>query len=469
MRSTGSMHRGRATVDDAEILPVRTTPQSPPVAGFHPVVVPLLTLCLVMQMGFARALSFDPASADGTRGGPASQLLILATYAVTLGVLAISPNGFQMLARCWPVSALPVIAALSSLWSVYPVLTLRSAISYAFTTLLGFAIATALPPAVALGVVVRAMAYVCVISAACALLFPEIGVHQASDLIQSVHAGLWRGILVPKVTLGVFAGLALPLIIFYRRVAFRLTLVWLVAVLAAFACLWNAESMTGVLGAVMLTTLLLLFRLAMARMGSSRRSMINIIIGVSLFILVLTISGLLNWLAGFLDKSQDLTGRADIWPAIKSVVTSSPIGTFIGYGYVAGMRSFVGPAILAQIGIEPSDAHNGYLEVVIAFGYMGAMVVLLIHAWIFRGSKRLLLDVPSGSARLAVLPMSLFLTGAFLNYSESLLTVYSSVFTQLTPFVAVWLVGRSTRASARQVHPARLDRSAGSALRRRWN
>ena len=106
-----------------------------------------------------------------------------------------------------------------------------------------------------------------------------------------------------------------------------------------------------------------------------------------------------------------------MWPAIKAVVASSPIGTLIGYGYVAGMRSFVAPAIRSQIGFEPSDAHNGYLEVVVAFGYVGAIIVFLIHAWIFRGSRRLLLNVPSSSAKLAALPMSLLLTGAFLNYS----------------------------------------------------
>jgi exopolysaccharide production protein ExoQ len=189
--------------------------------------------------------------------------------------------------------------------------------------------------------------------------------------------------------------------------------------------------------------------------------MINMIIGISLFLLVLTISGLLNWLATLLDKSSDLTGRADIWPAIKAAIASSPIGTIIGYGYIAGMRVFVAPALRPQLGIEPSDCHNGYLEVMVAFGYLGAIVVFAVHAWLFRGSKRLLLNSSRQSAKLAAVPLSLFLTSAFLNYSESLLMAYSSVFTQLTPLVAVWFVGRSpqpsrprsSRASIGQLHP----------------
>ena len=444
----------------AETQLVRAPARPLPVETVRPGVAAVLTLCLVLQGGMARVFSFDPGSDEGTRGTFVSQLLILATYAVTLAVLAMSPNGLRMLTRCWPVSILPVIAAVSALWSVYPVMTLRSAISYAFTTLLGFAIAT-LPPALALGVVVRAMGYVCILSAACALLLPELGVHQASDLVQSVHAGLWRGILVHKVTLGVFSGLTLPLLLFYRRMAFANSAIWVLAVSATLACLVNAELMTGVLGAVTLFMFLFLFSQAVSRTGSGRNSMINMIIGISLLLLMLTISGLLNWLATLLDKSSDLTGRADIWPAIKAAISSSPIGTIIGYGYVAGMRVFVAPALRPQLGIEPSDCHNGYLEVMVAFGYVGAIVVFAIHAWLFRGSKRLLLNSSSRSAKLAALPMSLLLTGAFLNYSEFLLMVYSSIFTQLTPLVAVWLVGRSprpsrprsSRASIGQLHP----------------
>jgi hypothetical protein len=77
---------------------------------------------------------------------------------------------------------------------------------------------------------------------------------------------------------------------------------------------------------------------------------------------------------------------------------------------------------------------------VVAFGYVGSLLPLLVHAWIYRGSKELLLTFPRTAAKLGVLPMSLLMTGAFLNYSESEVMVLGSIFTQLTPFVAVWVV-----------------------------
>ena len=402
----------------AETQLVRAPARPLPVETVRPGVAAVLTLCVVLQLGLARMFSFDPGSDEGTRGTFASQLLILATYTVTLAVVAVTPNSLRVLARCWPVCVLPALAAVSSLWSVYPLMTARSAISYAFTTLLGFAIATALPPALALGVFVRAMGYVCILSAACALLLPEIGVYQASDLVQSVHAGLWRGILIHKVTLGVFSGLTLPLLIFYRRLAFGNPVIWLLAVSSTVACLLNAESMIGC-----------------ARCDDFVRAPAPVQPGCGQ-------NGLRaqhhdqydHWHQppsscahdfGAVELARHPPGQilgpdrqGDIWPAIKAAIASSPIGTIIGYGYIAGMRVFVAPALRPQLGIEPSDCHNGYLEVMVAFGYLGAIVVFAVHAWLFRGSKRLLLNSSRQSAKLAAVPLSLFLTSAFLNYSE---------------------------------------------------
>ena len=272
---------------------------------------------------------------------------------------------------------------------------------------------------------------------------------QSRYLAQFIDEHFWLGILAHNVTLGAFAGTALPLLVFYRRLSFRFLPVWLAAVAAALLCLVNADSMTGVAGAVVLTILLFLFRRALRMVGAQRRTIIMMTLGFSLLLLLLMISGLLNWLAAYLDKSQDLTGRADLWPTINAVVASSPLGTILGYGYVAGLRMFVAPAIQPQLGFEPSDLHNGYLDVVVAIGYLGATIVFLVHAWLFSRSKRLLLEAPTNSANLAALPMSLLLTGVFLNYGESLLMSSSSVFTQLTALIAVWLVSRPAGSSPR--------------------
>jgi O-antigen ligase len=264
-----------------------------------------------------------------------------------------------------------------------------------------------------------------------AIALPEIGVHQATDTIQSVHAGYWRGVMAHKITLGIFAGGTLSLLIFHGRTAFRWT--WVLFAASALACLINTNSMTAYAGFGLLTFLLAALRISKRQIGA-----IRLIVLFGLLIVFATAMGGLDWLGVLFDKSTDLTGRADMWPFISAVSASNLVGRVIGYGYVAGMKVFVAPTVGPFVGGTPSDAHNGYLEVLVAFGYLGAVAVLFIHLWLFLACRRLVLNPKEGFEKLSAIPISLFITGALLNYSESLLMSYASHFSVLTPIAAAW-------------------------------
>jgi exopolysaccharide production protein ExoQ len=433
------MTADQAQQDDS--IAVGAAPPARAAGAVHPAIVGLLTLSMVLQLGAARAISFSPEAHGGVHTGAISQLLILVSYVTALSVTATSPDVIQTLRRGWPVAALPVLALASTAWAAYPALTLRSAISYLFTTMLGFAIAVALPPAKALGVVVRAMGYICIISAAYALFLPELGVHQADETVQAVHAGLWRGILVHKVGLGIVSGLTFSLLIFYRTVAYRSFVLWLPAFACATACLWNSGSATGMVTAAMLLTLLYLFQTIARTAKTDRAIVMRVALGALIIFMFFMVMGYLDRLSVLLGRSPDLTGRAEMWPAITDAIRSAPLGMIIGHGYVSGFTNFVAPIIWPILGAEASDCHNGYLEVTVAYGYGGAILVFWIHVWIYRRSKHLLLQVPGQAAKIAAFPMSMLLTGVLINYSESWLLSYASVYTQLTPLVAVWLIG----------------------------
>jgi O-antigen ligase len=384
-------------------------------------------------MGGARIFSFSASAAEGSVDSMLSRSLLLFTYLITLVVLTTSPNALPVMRRCWPVLALPAVATLSTLWSANPKLTLQSALSYWSTTLLGCAIATLTPPAITLRIVLRAMGYICLLSVVCAVFFPELGVHQATDDAKTIHAGLWRGILGHKVALGIIAGLTFALLIYYRG-AIVSNWLWPIMAACAFACLLNADSTTGFVGAGILLMLLIIFGIILRLPPQDRIHLINVILMVVLIVLVLSAFGFLNRLATLVGKSSDLTGRTDMWPLISAAVWSNPLGVIFGYGYVAGTRAFVMPAA----GLPYSDCHNGFLEVIVAFGYGGAVLVLWVHVWLYRNCRLLLLASATKSAKLAALPMSLVLVGAFLNESESLLMSFSWIFAQLTPIIASW-------------------------------
>jgi exopolysaccharide production protein ExoQ len=279
------------------------------------------------------------------------------------------------------------------------------------------------------------------ISAAYALFLPELGVHQADEANQAIHAGLWRGILVHKVGLGIFSGLTFSLLIFYRTVAYKSFIMWLSAFACAAACLWNAGSATGMVTAAMLLTLLYLFQTIAKTAVADRAIVMRVALGALIIFMFFMVTGYLDRLSILLGRSPDLTGRAEMWPAITDAIKSTPLGMIIGHGYVSGFTNFVGPSIWPIIGAEPSDCHNGYLEVAVAYGYGGGLLVFLVHAWIYRRSKYLLLQVPGQVAKIAAFPMGMLMTGALINYSESWLLSYASVYAQVTPLVAVWLIG----------------------------
>jgi len=83
--------------------------------------------------------------------------------------------------------------------------------------------------------------------------------------------------------------------------------------------------------------------------------------------------------------------------------------------------------------------HSGYLEVLVAFGYLSALVVIMVHFWLFKGTRSLLLTAAKKHAHLAAIPISLIFVAGLLNYSESLLMSYASIFTELTPLAAAWV------------------------------
>ena len=73
-----------------------------------------------------------------------------------------------------------------------------------------------------------------------------------------------------------------------------------------------------------------------------------------------------------------------------------------------------------------------------AFGHGGALLVVLAHAGIIRASTRLLRRVHSAAAGPAALPLSLFWTGALINYSEPELLAFGS---GAPPGLPAWLTG----------------------------
>ena len=85
--------------------------------------------------------------------------------------------------------------------------------------------------------------------------------------------------------------------------------------------------------------------------------------------------GLSNMVVEALGRNANLTGRSEIWAAVKA----QPTNPVIGCGFYSFWDSDFGAAVISQIA-KIQEAHNGYLETYLDGGFIGVglLVVLLL-------------------------------------------------------------------------------------------
>jgi exopolysaccharide production protein ExoQ len=78
-------------------------------------------------------------------------------------------------------------------------------------------------------------------------------------------------------------------------------------------------------------------------------------------------------------RDTSLTGRMPLWQAISGIIAERP---FLGHGY-SGFWDATSPAVQdlwQRVGWQAPDAHNGYLDIMIQLGVVGAALYALIWA-----------------------------------------------------------------------------------------
>ena len=156
----------------------------------------------------------------------------------------------------------------------------------------------------------------------------------------------------------------------------------IIAGIVSFALLVTSGSATGL---VVVFTLVGVFPLLRLLKADAR---LVVILGVA-GLLVLGIGALVvpqavAVLAPALGRDATLTGRTELWPVLIEMIGRRP---WLGYGYSAFWSGDDGGL---GISWEPTQAHNGYLEVALALGLVGLVLFVIVCA---RGVTRSLLFI----------------------------------------------------------------------------
>lgn len=350
------------------------------------------------------------------------RLIKICTIAMSLYVIATRWPLTRSLARTINAgaAAFMVLAPLSAVWSIEPAATLLRFVSLASIFLVCFAISLAgwhrerfqqlaIPP----------LMVIMVASLVVGIVFPERITELGTDISQK---GAWHGITHSKNEFGMMASLGV-IICVNRWLAWEGRTYWAIAGAAvAFACLILSRSSTSLFATIVaVLSMVLVMRVPLIKRRYTTHVVVAIAATILLYELVIQnvfpgVNVLLAPITSLTGKDTTFSSRTVIWDVVKDHIQAAP---YLGTGYGA---YWLGPfpwspsyVFVSLMYFYPTEAHNGYLEVVNDLGILGLICLLVFLFWFMRQALQLMrIDRNQAALYLAVLFQEMVI-----NMSES--------------------------------------------------
>jgi O-antigen ligase len=341
-------------------------------------------------------------------------------------------------------AALLVLAPLSAVWSIEPAATLLRFTSLAAIVLTCFAISLAgwhrqrfqqlaLTP----------LMLILVASLVIGIIYPDKITEIGTDISQR---NAWHGITHGKNEFGMMSSMA-AIICVNRWLAREGRTRWAIAgSIVAFVCLILSRSNTSLFATIVgVLCMTLVMRVPVIRQRHSSLVVISIAATIALYELVIqnVIPGVNTLLAPIMSltgKDTTFSARTIIWGVIKQHIQGAP---FLGTGYGA---YWLGPfptspsyVFVPMMFFYPTEAHNGYLDIINDLGIVGLICLLLFIFWFIRQALQLM---PFDRSQ-AALYLALLFQEMVINMSESDFFSRTSTFSIL--LLAVTCLSRQLR------------------------
>lgn len=296
--------------------------------------------------------------------------LWLPAYGVILVLTATRPMGLRRVA--WGAALLApllLLAFISSQWSILPEVTGRRAIALTFTTLFGVWLAARFEWRELLGLLAGVFLFLAIGSYIATLVAPSWAVHA------TIHPGAWKGLWYEKngmgamMSIGTLACAASAMMQPARR------MLWTGAACLCAGLVLLSTSTTSLLALLLVGAGLTVVS------GLKRGGALAVATGWIMVAGLVGAAGLLAFAPDLvfeaLGKDPSLTGRTDIWGAVLRRVSERPL---LGYGFGAFWEAKEGPVSFVRDEVDwlAPTAHNGWLELLLSFGWTG-MVVFGLH------------------------------------------------------------------------------------------
>jgi exopolysaccharide production protein ExoQ len=314
-----------------------------------------------------------------------------------------------------------LLAIASVTWSISPEVTIRRLVR--MVTFLLDAMALALLPwsETRFQTVLRPVLSLLLIgSIIFVIASPQLAIEEstAAELL-----GAWRGLATQKNGLGSISAIAT--LLWLQAWLNRESRLWLVLSCgsAAVVCLIFSRSSTSIMATAFASVLLLM----LSRSPPSLRRYMPYLIGIFVVTLMIYSLAVLNLVPGLgfvlkpitMITGKDLTfsGRTAIWAVINDHIAYRPLlGTGYGAYWVGeGVTSSPSYDMVRRLYWYPTEAHNGYLDVINDLGYVGvAVLVAFLLTYLRQGLRLFRTARQQGAMYLALLFQQLIA-----NLSES--------------------------------------------------
>jgi O-antigen ligase len=327
----------------------------------------------------------------------------------------------QLVAHLNPgLAIMMVLIPLSTFWSISPTDTLLRFVTLGGIFLVCFAIAVVGWNANRVQqVVLPPVMYVLLASLVLGAMYPDRIIETGTDI--SLNKA-WHGITHSKNLFGIMGAMGCILCANLWLTTSRHAFWSIAGATASLACLLLSRSNTSLFAAA----LAIAFMFAAMRVHFVRQKFtVHLVIAITSILVVSElliqqvipgISVLLAPITSLTGKDATFSARTIIWEIIKEHISYSPLlGTGYGAYWTGAFPSSPSYIFMYRMYFYPTEAHNGYLDIINDLGYVGLGCVILFMFFFIRQA----LQVMHVNRSQAVLALALFYVEMVINMSES--------------------------------------------------
>ena len=337
-----------------------------------------VAMLLYCTVGLLPAITGDTGDSAAADGNPLAFTVQAAFYLVAFCFIAL--HWRKVIRGAWNakwILLLVLVAVVSTVWSQYPLFTLRRSAVMLATTAFGIYFGSRFTIPQQLRLLGWACALIVFTSFFMAIFFPQYGVNHLSS------PGAWQGVFLRKNSLA--RAIVLSMLVFYfARPPTGWWVRW-VGIAGALCLLVLSRSATSIVVFAVMVATLPMYRLVRSKLTVAIPFLT--VVGVAAVASAVLCHMFLPSLLEVLQRDTTLTGRTEVWHAILRSIAKRP---WLGYGFNAFWTAEGESARVAQqVNWGVQGGHNGFLDVTLDLGILGLSIFLAGYVVMCRRALRL--------------------------------------------------------------------------------